>query len=196
MYRAERPNSRNWREQPRDFFEQKILSIFRPRFFRPRERICHDFGPLFGHFWTIFHHFWSLGSLFEPCRSSIVVISQKTYFRLLFRRDSSFLAVLYFFIFFIFFDPQSTTNASFFTSVSVFLIFDPRPSFFRLWTSFWSLFGPFWAPFGRPLGEPRTSFWLIFLIWAARGSPGDPSYSPNDPKRPRGVKKSSFWSPK
>ena len=46
-------------------------------FLRGRSRIFHDFGPLSGHFWSIFCDYSSLGSLFEPCRSSIVVISEK-----------------------------------------------------------------------------------------------------------------------
>ena len=74
--------------------------------------------------------------------------------------------------------PKNIQNL---TQVSVFLLFGPRPSFFRLLTSFWSLFERFWGHFGRPLGEPRTRFWLFFLTWAAKGSPGTPQMVPNGP---------------
>ena len=106
------------------------------------------------------------------------------------------LAVLLFSIFSLFATLNPPKNVSNITSASVFLLFGPRPSFFRLWTSFWSLFRPFWAPFGLPLGEPRTRFCLFFLTWAAQGSPGEPRDSPNGPKWSHGLKKSSFWSPK
>ena len=70
--------------RPHDFLEQKLLSFFRSRFFRPRDLTFLYFGALFGHFWIIFHDLSSLGSLFEPCRSSIVVIYQITNFLLRF----------------------------------------------------------------------------------------------------------------
>ena len=143
----------------------------------------------------IFYGFSSLGSLFEPCRSSIVVISEITYFRLRFPRGSSFPVVLVFLYFLTFFDPQSTKKRPnshfglFFSSLrSATFIF---PTFDLVLESFWIPLASLWAPKIHFLASWEL---LVPTQRATRADP-EPHWSP---KRPPWVviwsPRRSFWS--
>ena len=160
-----------------------LRAFFRLRVLCSQYIILDDIMPVVGDLCTTFCDLSTLGSLFDPSCSSIVVISEKTYLRLLFRCGVWLLAVLLFFYFFTFFATQSTKKRP---KSHFGLCFSSLRSLTFIFSTFDLVLVTFWTPLAS-LWAPKIHFFasweLLVPPQRATGADPEPHWSP---KRPPG----------